>query len=170
MTSPGGHSIDALCFCLGLCSDPGKQATIQAKSRRRLLSGSAAATQSVRRSRSSTRDHEGGQRISAKPTDRVRQHILRPRGRTPHFVDGASIWLIAEASRPRTELLWPSHASSPSCSITSGLRKNRTCRSTQKQLEDSHVHLLRRHRVPMTACRLWPSTRPSENWQHRLFY
>src|SRR6201987_906643 len=33
-----------------------------------------------------------------------------------------------------------------------------------------HVHLLRRHRVPMTACRLWPSTRPSENSQHRLFY
>jgi len=32
------------------------------------------------------------------------------------------------------------------------------------------VPLLRRRRVPMTACPLWPSTRPSDNWQHRLFY
>jgi transposase len=34
-------------------------------------------------------------------------------------------------------------------------------------IDDHHVYPLRRHRVPMTASRLW-SQRPTEKWQHRL--
>lgn len=85
----------------------------------------------------------GGQRLPAKSPDRVRQPHPPTRGRTRLFVAGASIWLSAEARRLRTEPLWPSPASSPSCSITSGPRKSLHAVLPQKLLEDFRVHLLR---------------------------
>jgi hypothetical protein len=56
-----------------VCPDPGKQRALPAKPRCWLLSRPATAAQPVRRARSSTRHHQGRQRLSALAAGRVRQ-------------------------------------------------------------------------------------------------
>ena len=84
-------------------------------------------------------------------------HVLRPHGRDSALRQWACTWQHVAVSRRRISPSWPSPASLPSCYITCGRHKNRTCRSTNKQLRYGPFHLLRRYRVPMTACAFWSS-------------
>ena len=82
---------------------------------------------------------------------------------------GVSAWVHAAAAMREDEPLLPSRGSLLFCSIASGSRRRFTCRFMQRQLEiRRRLQLLRRSRVPMTAHGVGPSTRPTENWQHRL--
>ena len=141
--------------------DRGRFRTTPKGVEKRFATLACTATEPVWGSRSSTRHHQGRQYLSTKSSDRVCQpHTPDARERlVPSTVrppSSCSRWQAGEEQSCRCRGTKTGCAPSLHLHHASAVHAplSRSC------LRRRHVHQLRRHRGPITACRRRPSTRP----------